>query len=237
MTSQRDIDLFLIQILDQANRYQDMVDLIKRVIDADPVLTAEQRDLLSVSYKHVITSDRNGLRYLSTLLERDEARETEFRFEELRSLQSKLRRDLENQCLGLIDLVDNKLLPAAKDPEAQLYYEKLKADHWRYISEGRESSEKEESAAKAKEAYERALQIARESIPLFKAAHLGLILNYSVYLYEIGGQKEEALELARKTYDEGKITVANNADDAVEEANGVLELLRDNIAIWTKSEA
>jgi 14-3-3 protein epsilon len=206
---------------------------MKRVVDASPVLTPEERDLISVAYKNAITGRRTGLRYLGPLLERDETKLSPFRVSELQKLQAKLRRELEEHCLDLIDVVDNKLLPATVDPAAQLYYLKLKADYWRYISEARDTEEKEQPALRAKEAYEKALQISQENIPVYKAAHLGLILNYSVYLYEIVGAKEQAITLAQKTYDEASLGVQNNSPSEVPEATNVLQLLRDNIALWT----
>jgi hypothetical protein len=41
------------------------------------------------------------------------------------------------------------------------------------------------------------MEIAKNEIPPSRPTSLGLILNYSVFLYEIIGQKQEAIDLAR----------------------------------------
>ena len=53
-TSQRDDYLFMVQILDSTDRRQDMIDLMKKVIDLNPELNSEERNLLSMSYKNII---------------------------------------------------------------------------------------------------------------------------------------------------------------------------------------
>ncbi|OHT11134.1 14-3-3 protein [Tritrichomonas foetus] len=234
-SSQRDVYLYMVQILDQTDRHQDMVDLMKKVIDLNPELNPEERNLLSVSYKNVITVRRNGLRILLAIVDHDESRANENRINQLAKFKASLVSELDNYCYELINLVDQKLLPAAKTAEAKLFYEKLKADYYRYISEAKEGTEKEESAAKARECYENALAIAKEEIPPYKPAYLGLILNYSVYLYEIVGHKEEAIELAEKTQLECTTSVEQNSDNAYAEATTILQLLRDNVSLWNQT--
>jgi 14-3-3 protein epsilon len=230
MASQRDIDVSLIQLLNQTDRHEDMVDLVKRVIDADPILDAGQRDLLSLAYKSVITNRRNGLRYINALLDREEAKASEFRLEQITILRSTILSELETYALELIHLIDEKLLPATVKPEVQVYYQKMKGDYWRYIAEGKDGTEKEEAANQAKEAYEKALKIAQEHIPLATPIHLGVILNYSVYLCEITGEKQEAIEFAQKTFDEASIIVSKN--EGASDVTNLLQLLRDNILLW-----
>jgi 14-3-3 protein epsilon len=234
MTADRDANLFVVQLLDQTDRYSDMVDLMKRVIEADPVLTSDQRNLLSLSYKNIITGRRNGLRYLTTLADRDEATATPQRVEQIELFRRSIIEELDQSCLELIKLIDDTLLPAAQDSDARLYYHKLKADYWRYISENKVGEEKENAAKHARDAYEAALVIARTEIPPYKPTSLGLVLNYSVFLYEIAGEKQAAIDLARRTGEECGLTIENNSKDAFTEATNILQLLRDNVAIWSK---
>jgi 14-3-3 protein epsilon len=234
MTEEREANLYVVQLLDQTDRYSDMVDLMKRVIEADPVLTSDQRNLLSVSYKNVITSRRNGLRYLTSLADREEAKVTAQREEQINAFRKEIIDELDHFCLELIKLVDDALLPAAQDPEARLYYYKLKADYWRYISENKLGEEKETTAKQARDAYEAALEIARTEIPPYKPTSLGLVLNYSVYLYEIVGEKEAAIDLASKTGEECALTIANNSKEPWTEAMNILQLFRDSIALWSQ---
>jgi 14-3-3 protein epsilon len=157
------------------------------------------------------------------------------RIEQLSGFRKTIISELDGFCLELIRLVDNALLPAAQDAEARLFYHKLKADYWRYISENKDGGDKESTARQAREAYEAALEIIRSEIQPFKPTALGLVLNYSVFLYEIAGEKQAAVELAKKTYEECGVTVTNNSKDSFGEATNILQLLRENVAIWSQA--
>jgi 14-3-3 protein epsilon len=68
---------------------------------------------------------------------------------------------------------------------------------------------------------------------MYKPTSLGLVLNYSVFLFEIVGKKDEAIELASKTFSECEGALNNNSPAGYEEAANILQLLRDNVALWT----
>jgi 14-3-3 protein epsilon len=213
-----------------------MIDLMKRAINLDPALTVDERNLLSVAYKTVISDRRTAIRALSALIEQPDTRATPARVDQVSKIRNDIIAELDNYALDLINVVDTSLLPTAANPEARLFYEKLKADYWRYISEGKDGDEKAQFADEAKQAYERALAIAKDEIPAYKPPSLGLMLNYSVFLYEILGRREEATELARKTFDECENSVSNNSENAYEEAANILQLLHDNVELWTGAD-
>jgi 14-3-3 protein epsilon len=233
MANPRDDCLSLIQILDEAGRQQDMVTLMKQVIALDPSLNAEQRNLLSVSYKSLVSDRRTAIRALSALLDHPDTKLSSARIDRVTAIRSNIIAELEAHCVDLIELINASLLTKADDPEARVFYEKIKADYWRYICETREGEERAKYAAQTKQAYERALEIAKNEIPPYKPASLGIMLNYSVFLYEILGQKEQAIDLARRTFEECENSVSNNSERAYEEAVNILHLLRDNLRLWT----
>ena len=232
MTSERDVNLKMVQILDETDLHEDMVQLMKRVIELNPCLSPEERNLLSLAYKNVISSRRKGLRFLSVLLEYKDTQEKPARVAQIGQYREKVVGELDKYCLELISLIDEKLLPEAQDAEGKLFYEKLRADYYRYIAENKEGDARSEYAQKAKESYERALEIANENIQPHRPTYLGLILNYSVYLYEIGGEKQAAIELAKKTESECAQTVDANSERSRPEAVNILQLLKDNVALW-----
>jgi 14-3-3 protein epsilon len=235
MTSDRDVKVQIIQLLDQTDLSQDMVDLVKDVIAADPILDQTQRDLLSISYKNAITPRRTAIRYLTALLDQQEDKLNPYRTEQVTALREKIIAELDSRCLELIGLIDEKLLPAAVSAVERLFYLKLRADYWRYISENKEGPEKERTAVQAQETYEKAISGALPDVPPYEATYLGLILNYSVYLYEIVGKKEEAIALAQKTQAEASLQIASNSKDAYKQAASIIQLLQDNLALWIKA--
>lgn len=231
-SEKRECYLSMVKILDQANVHENMIDFMKRAIGLNPELNAEERNLLSVTYKNVISVRRNGIRVLNVLISQEDPSNIE-RINQLNKFKKTLISELEKYCYDLIKLVDDKLLPVATDAEAKLFYEKLKADYIRYISETKEGNEKEELAEKANKYYENALAIGKDDIQHYKPSYLGLILNYSVFLFEILDQKKQAIELADLTYNEYITQVDQNSEGSSSEANSILQLLKDNVSLWS----
>ena len=62
---------------------------------------------------------------------------------------------------------------------------------WRYICE---SNPESKIISKAKQSYENAIQMAETSFKQVNSTILGLYLNYSVFLFEIIGEKQRALD-------------------------------------------
>jgi hypothetical protein len=58
-------------------------------------------------------------------------------------------------------------------------------------------------------------------------------LNYSVFYYEIIKETSKACEMARKAFDEGLPNVDELEGDSYKDSTLILQLLRDNISLWT----
>ena len=80
--------------------------------------------------------------------------------------------------------------------------------------------------------YEHVLEIAKEQLKKANPAYLGLALNYSVFLYEIIGQKQEAIDLADNAFKEAVDLLDELDEDEYSEATLILQLLKDNVALW-----
>jgi len=62
---------------------------------------------------------------------------------------------------------------------------------------------------------------------------LGLALNYSVFHYEIKQDANEACKKARDAFDEAIAELDNVDDDFYKDATLIMQLLRDNLTLWT----
>ena len=231
MSNTRDVTLYVAQILDQTACHQEMVEMMKKVIDLNPVLSHDERNLLSAGYKELISVQRNGLRILAEMAEHEEGKANEHRIAQITAVRDRIVQELEEKCNELISLIDNSLLPVATDPESRLFYQKLRGDYLRYIYEARNDPA---VAERAKESYNAALEIARSELEPCRPACLGVILNYTVFLFEVMGQAAEAIELSKKTYNEYCDVVDQNSDDSYSEATLILQNLRDNVALWSE---
>jgi hypothetical protein len=98
--------------------------------------------------------------------------------------------------------MDSKLLLAAADATAKLFYEKLPADCYRYSIEFQADSVHQAGADKAKASCNSALQITNSGLTQANPTNLGLVLKYSVLFDEIISEEQETIDLADKSFKE-----------------------------------
>jgi 14-3-3 protein epsilon len=237
MATDRDLTFFLARVADQAERYPDVLASLNKLISADANLSSDERNLLSVAYKALTGSRRNALRTVNAFLEDDSIKAIPERVTQLNNLKAKLVGELDGYCKELIALTDSKLLPAASEPSTKVFYEKLKADYYRYSVEFKSDADRREGSDKAKASYESALAIATADLTKADPAYLGLVLNYSVFLYEIIGKKQEAIDLAEKAFKEAVDGLDGLSEEQYSEATLILQLLKDNVALWNEEQA
>ena len=61
-------NIFLARVAEQAERFEDMVEFLKAVLDQKGAdLTADERNLLSVAFKNLISSKRTAWRTISAI--------------------------------------------------------------------------------------------------------------------------------------------------------------------------
>lgn len=70
--STRDEFIYMAKITEQTERFEDMIDAMKKVVEHNPSLTVEERNLLSVAYKNTIGSRRTAWRALSSIEKKEE---------------------------------------------------------------------------------------------------------------------------------------------------------------------
>jgi 14-3-3 protein epsilon len=63
----REEHLYMAKITEQTERYEDMLEAMNKVVQANADLTVEERNLLSVAYKNTIGSRRSAWRILSSI--------------------------------------------------------------------------------------------------------------------------------------------------------------------------
>ncbi|CUG90017.1 14-3-3 protein, putative [Bodo saltans] len=225
--------VFLAKLAEQAERFDEMVLCMRKVVKLNSELGNEERNLLSVAYKNVIGTRRNAWRIIASI----ESRETEKGSSENLPLISSLRKQFELElaavCDDLLGLLDNYLIPAAQGGEAKVFYLKMKGDYHRYYAETAAGDTQKQAAL---DAYDKASQVANSSLPPTHPVRLGLVLNFSVFYYEIMKEHEKGFQLARQAYDEAVSELETLDDEAYRESNLIVQLLRDNLNLWTDEQ-
>jgi len=125
----------------------------------------------------------------------------------------------------------------ATSGESKVFYQKMKADYYRYIAEYTEGDKKKGAADSATEAYKAAQAVAEKDLAVTHPIRLGLALNFSVFQYEVLGQPEEACKMAREAFEQAIAELDNVAEDSYKDSTLIMQLLRDNLTLWTSEDA
>merc|ERR1712216_832089 len=75
---------------------------------------------------------------------------------------SKVEAELQKICDTILGLLDNNLIPKASNGESKVFYQKMKADYYRYIAEFTSGDAKTKAAESATAAYSEAQTVAEK---------------------------------------------------------------------------
>merc|ERR1712183_621466 len=145
----------------------------------------------------------------------------------------KVEAELQKICDTILGLLDGNLISKATTGESKVFYQKMKADYYRYIAEFTDGDAKSKAAESARAAYADAQAVAEKDLAVTHPIRLGLALNYSVFQYEVLQQPEEACKMARAAFEEAIAELDNVAEDSYKDSTLIMQLLRDNLTLWT----
>ncbi|KAI5724735.1 hypothetical protein M8J77_006567 [Diaphorina citri] len=89
--SEREDNVYKAKLAEQAERYDEMVEAMKKVASLDVELTVEERNLLSVAYKNVIGARRASWRIISSIEQKEENKGAEDKLEMIRQYRTQVR--------------------------------------------------------------------------------------------------------------------------------------------------
>lgn len=246
------------KLAEQAERYEDMADAMKKVTkmtqdSPDETLCTEERNLLSVAYKNIVGAKRSSWRVISSLEQKSKTELT-------KEYKEKITDELNQVCQEVLGLLDTYLVSkseklstkeaerlksenasdSAEKPaaEAAVFYLKMKGDYYRYCAEvAIDADERLKVIDEANKAYENARKVSEENLKATDPIRLGLALNYSVFHYEIRQKPQEACALAKEAFDEAIAMLDALAEDSYKDSTLIMQLLRDNLTLWTAEES
>jgi len=239
--NQRDDFIFSARLAEQAERYDEMAEAMKRVAQLNIQLTVEERNLLSVAYKNVVGSRRASLRIISSIEKKEQDRSKLDHFQKAREYHNKVEKELSDICSDILDLLEKHLIPTAETDtsetkaESLVFYYKMKGDYHRYLAESTSGDTRKAASDAALAAYKSASGFAEDLIST-NPIRLGLALNFSVFYYEILSDPDNAISLAKKAFDEAIEKLENLPDESYKDSTLIMQLLRDNITLWTSDD-
>jgi len=90
---------------------------------------------LSVGYKNAVGLRRNAWRSFSSLEAKEEKKENTQNVNLIKVYREKIEEELNDIAGDIISLIDNQLLPECTAGESKVFYYKMQADYYRYLSE------------------------------------------------------------------------------------------------------
>ncbi|KAJ1415780.1 14-3-3 protein [Sesbania bispinosa] len=232
-SKERENFVYVAKLAEQAERYDEMVDAMKKLANLDVELTIEERNLLSVGYKNVVGARRASWRILSSIEQKEETKGNEVNVKRIREYRKKVELELSNICNDVMRVIDEHLIPSAAAGESTVFYYKMKGDYYRYLAEFKPGNEKKEAADQSMKAYESATTTAEAELPPTHPIRLGLALNFSVFYYEIMNSPERACHFAKQAFDEAISELDTLSEESYKDSTLIMQLLRDNLTLWT----
>jgi len=227
--SEREQNVFMAKLAEQAERYEEMVDYMKNVAKQDVELTIEERNYLSVAYKNVIGARRASWRIITSIMGKEENKK---HIEKIQEYKTRVEQELERICADILDILKKHLIPSSKSGESKVFHYKMQGDYFRYLAEFSTNDKKKSTANESLNAYKTATQIAETELSTTHPIRLGLALNFSVFYYEIMNSPETACKLAKKAFDEAVADIDTLTDESYKDSTFILQLLRDNLTLW-----
>nr|XP_058147807.1 14-3-3 protein epsilon-like [Dasypus novemcinctus] len=216
----------------QAERYDEMVESMKKFAGMDVELTVKERNLLSIAYKNVIGARRAYWRIMSSI-EQKEEKGGEDKPKVIQEYWQMVGTELKLICCNILDVLDKHLIPAANTGESKVFFYKMKGDYHRYLAEYATGNERKEAAENSLVAYKAASDIAVTELPPTHTICLGLAPNFSVFYYEILNSSDSACRLAKVTFDDAIAELDTLSEESYKDSTLTMHLLHDNLTLWT----
>ena len=219
------------QLAEQAERYEDMFLFVKQLVQSDIRLNDEQYKLFANSAKHVVGARRSAWRVISSAEHKSQDEDEKSMIVEYRE---EIEKELRQHCDEVLRLLENNLLKTEEGSgiETEVFCRKMQGDYYRYLVEVASGDEKSPVEQKANEAY----AAATDAASVLSSTHpvkLGLAMNYSIFYYEILNEPKTACQLAKNAFDAALMELDNMDEDAYEESTLIMQLIRDNLTLWT----
>jgi len=237
MADEREKNVYLAKLAEQAERYDEMSEYMKAVAQVNQELSVEERNLVSVAYKNAVGSRRASWRIISSVEQKEQSKGNTQNAEMARAYRVRVEGELNKISDEILGLIDGSLIPTSTTGEPKVFFFKMKGDYYRYIAEFTEGEGKTTASNQAHDAYKEAMTVASTDLAVTHPIRLGLALNFSVFHYEVLNNPEEACKMARQAFEDAIAELDSVSEDSYKDSTLIMQLLRDNLTLWTSDDA
>lgn len=233
MADREDV-LFQAKLAEQAERYDEMAETMKKVIRMGANLTVEERNLLSVAYKNSVGARRSAWRVMSTAvqLEQQVKSDNTIKIGVINDYRVDVEKELKDICSDILTVINDHLLPSAAENQAKVFYYKMRGDYQRYLAEISAGDEHKAATDESFTAYKAATELAEVELPPTHPVRLGLALNLSVFYYEILQSPNKACQVAESAFSNAIRDLNTLTTSLYKDSSLIMQLLQDNLSLW-----
>ena len=223
--------IFMARVAEQAERFEDLVNFLKPVLDSKGAsLNNDERNLLSVAFKSLISSKRAAWRTIQAIEQNPKYQKFAG---SLAQYKARIETALYADCENIISIVRTKVLSKPAEDEPKAFFVKMVGDYYRYIAETAQGDKLEQVKQEALKAYDEANQV---TLPPCNPIRLGLALNFSVFYYEVMKDQKRACELAESALQQALDKIDEISEEDFRDAKSIIELLKENLTLWKEEE-
>jgi len=223
--------IFLAKLYEKAEKFPEMVKFINKFAQLDPKLSKDERNILESGFKNLVSDKRASWRFLNNMEKREEKKNSP-QIVYIREVKENIEKELNQIYDEIHKTIDKYLMPNASDSENKAFYLRLKGDYYRYKCEFANGKDFDEVCAKAEKVYKEAYELSNICLSISNSIRLGCALNYSVFNYEIKKSKEEAIDIAKKAFDEFMAVLDDLEISKAIDTLPSIQLLKENLISW-----
>lgn len=181
--------------------------------------------------------NNNNNNYSDNLSANPIGKESKFSIRIVGSILKKIELELRKHCCNIIDILTNRLIPSSSATgESRVFYHKMKGDYLRYLCEISPIEERKEKSNESLLAYKTACDKAMIELPPTHPVRLGLMLNFSVFYYDIMKSPERSCRLAKQAFDDAIAELDTLSEESYRDSTIIMQLLRDNLKLWESEQ-
>ena len=228
--------IYASMIAEKCSLYDDMYYFFKNHFkQKDDYMDQDENNLFSIACKNMIKLYRTAIGTIQDYENKERKKDNSPYLPYIIEYKKIVETKFYEKCYDIIQFLDNHIITKksfdkTSDESKTLFY-KMKGDYYKYISET--DNYRNKFSKEACKYYNESLKIAN-NLPIYTPIKLGLILNMTVFYYEITGETKKAIELAKSTIQkfDKEAKNLNEEDNDVKDAIFYYDLMKENLEMW-----
>ena len=201
----------------------------------DDYTSHDKNELFRTACKNLISPYRQAIRIIQAYENKERKKDNSPYLPYIIEYKKIVETKFYEKCFDIIQFLDNNIITQKNfgktSNEIKTFFYKMKGDYYRYISET--DNYRNKYSKETCKYYNESLQFAN-NLPIYNSRKLGLILNMTVFYYEITGETKKAIKLAKSAIQKFDKEAKNldEEDDDVKYAMSIYNLMKENLDMW-----